>query len=69
MFVGLHVWGTPEQCYEKIVSTCRATGGESFTGVFSYAGMPYEDAERSMTTFARKVIPELHALGGQAKAA
>jgi alkanesulfonate monooxygenase SsuD/methylene tetrahydromethanopterin reductase-like flavin-dependent oxidoreductase (luciferase family) len=69
MFVNLHVWGTPEQCYEKIVNTCQKTGGDAFTGVFSYAGMPYEDAERSMTLFAKKVIPELHAVGTQAKAA
>lgn len=69
MFVNLHVWGTPEQCYEKIVETCRRTGGGAFTGVFSYAGMPYEEAERSMSLFARKVVPALHALDAPAKAA
>lgn len=69
MFVNLHVWGTPEQCYEKIVSTCRKTGGGAFTGVFSYAGMPYDDAERSMTAFAKKVLPALRALDAPAMAA
>ncbi|MGQ0696946.1 MAG: LLM class flavin-dependent oxidoreductase [Panacagrimonas sp.] len=69
MFVNLHVWGTPEQCYDKVVNICCQTGGDAFTGVFSYAGMPYADAERSMTLFAKKVLPELQALGAQAKAA
>lgn len=27
--------------------------------MFSYAGMPYEDAEASLRRFAREVMPEL----------
>ena len=30
-----------------------------FIGVFSYAAMPYEDAERSMRLFAAEAMPEL----------
>ncbi len=44
-FLGLQVWGTPEQCYERIVDIQKRTGAEAFTGVFSYAGMPYDLAE------------------------
>jgi hypothetical protein len=58
-FMGLQVWGTPEQCYEKVVASVERTAGEAFTGVFSYAGMPYEDAEASLRLFAREVMPEL----------
>src|SRR6059036_1031804 len=29
-FLGLQPWGTPAQCYEKIVDTIERTGGESF---------------------------------------
>src|SRR5262245_18231734 len=58
-FLGLQVWGTPDQCYEKIVATIERTGGEAFTGVFSYGGMPYETAEASLRLFARDVMPEL----------
>ena len=58
-FLGLQVWGTPEQCYEKITGTIERTGGEAFIGVFSYAGMPYDIAEDSMRVFASEVMPQL----------
>jgi alkanesulfonate monooxygenase SsuD/methylene tetrahydromethanopterin reductase-like flavin-dependent oxidoreductase (luciferase family) len=58
-FLSLQVWGTPEQCRQKIVDTIERTGGEAFTGVFSYGGMPYEIAEESLRLFANEVMPEL----------
>jgi hypothetical protein len=35
---------------------------DTFNGIFSYAGMPWADAERSMRLFARAVLPELKAV-------
>jgi len=32
-------------------------GNSHFVGVFSYAGMPWEEAERNMRLFAREVMP------------
>jgi len=58
-FVNLQIWGTPEQCYEKILDVQRRTGAEAYTGVFSYAGMPYDIAEANMRLFASEVMPEL----------
>jgi alkanesulfonate monooxygenase SsuD/methylene tetrahydromethanopterin reductase-like flavin-dependent oxidoreductase (luciferase family) len=58
-FMNLQVWGTPAECYEKIVDVRRRVGNETFVGVFSYAGMPYGEAERNMRRFAREVMPEL----------
>jgi len=58
-FLGLQVWGTPEQCHRKIVDTIERTGGEAFTGIFSYGGMPYEIAEESLRLFSNEVMPEL----------
>jgi alkanesulfonate monooxygenase SsuD/methylene tetrahydromethanopterin reductase-like flavin-dependent oxidoreductase (luciferase family) len=58
-FLGLQVYGTPEQCYEKILATQGKTGAEAFVGVFSYGGMPYDIAEHSMRTFANEVLPQL----------
>ena len=58
-FLNLQVWGTPEQCYEKILDIQKRTGAEAFTGVFSYAGMPYDIAEANMRLFATEVMPEL----------
>jgi alkanesulfonate monooxygenase SsuD/methylene tetrahydromethanopterin reductase-like flavin-dependent oxidoreductase (luciferase family) len=61
-FLGLQVWGTPEQCFERIIHFRELTGGGAFNGVFSYAGMPYEEAERNMRLFAREVMPQLKAV-------
>ena len=61
-FVGLQIYGTPEQVFEKIVDLQDRTYMDAYTGVFSYAGMPIEQAERSMKLFARDVIPELKKL-------
>ncbi|MGH7786331.1 MAG: LLM class flavin-dependent oxidoreductase [Candidatus Binatia bacterium] len=61
-FLGLQIWGTPEQCYEKIMAIKALTGAGAYNGVFSYAGMPYADAERNMRLFAREVMPRLQAL-------
>jgi alkanesulfonate monooxygenase SsuD/methylene tetrahydromethanopterin reductase-like flavin-dependent oxidoreductase (luciferase family) len=58
-FLNLQVWGTPEQCYEKILEIRSHVGCDTFVGVFSYAGMPIGDAEKSMRLFAREVMPKL----------
>jgi alkanesulfonate monooxygenase SsuD/methylene tetrahydromethanopterin reductase-like flavin-dependent oxidoreductase (luciferase family) len=61
-FLGIQVWGTPEQCFEKILKIRGVVGMDTFNGIFSYAGMPWADAERSMRLFARAVLPELKAV-------
>ncbi len=58
-FLNLQVYGTPEQCYEKVLDIQKRTGAEAFNGVFSYGGMPYEIAESSLRLFATEVMPEL----------
>jgi alkanesulfonate monooxygenase SsuD/methylene tetrahydromethanopterin reductase-like flavin-dependent oxidoreductase (luciferase family) len=68
-FLGLQIWGTPEQCFEKIttcVDRCRA---DTFTGVFSYGDMPFDYAEKSMRLFAREVMPALKSYQRQRVAA
>jgi alkanesulfonate monooxygenase SsuD/methylene tetrahydromethanopterin reductase-like flavin-dependent oxidoreductase (luciferase family) len=74
-FMNLQVWGTPEQCYEKIVDIHARTGNSHYVGVFGYAGMPHDEAERNLRLFARDVMPELQKLdttaapAGRARAA
>jgi alkanesulfonate monooxygenase SsuD/methylene tetrahydromethanopterin reductase-like flavin-dependent oxidoreductase (luciferase family) len=58
-FMNLQVWGTPEQCYDKILDVRARVGHDHFVGVFSYAGMPPDEAERNVRLFAREVLPEL----------
>jgi hypothetical protein len=61
-FTNLQVWGTPEQCFEKIMDIRAKVGCSDFTGVFSYGGMPYEESERSIRLFASDVMPWLQNL-------
>ena len=61
-FMNLQVWGTPDQCFDKIMAIRDKIGCETFSGVFSYAGMPHADAEANMRLFAAKVMPRLQAL-------
>ena len=61
-FMNLQVWGTPEMCYEKIVAISDKAGADSFVCVPSYAGMPWDEAERNLTLFAKSVMPELKKL-------
>src|SRR5437773_113856 len=61
-FVDLQVWGTPEQCYDKILDIRRRVGNDHFVGVFSYAGMPAAEAARNMRLFAKDVMPALQRL-------
>jgi len=58
-FLSLQVWGTPEQCYEKILDNSKRIGADAFFGVFCFGGMPYEEGERNLRLFARAVMPEL----------
>jgi len=67
-FLNLQVWGTPEQCLAKILDIRSRVGADTFVGVFSYAGMPIADAERSMRLFAAEVMPELQRLDTNAGA-
>jgi len=60
-FLGLQIWGTPEQCFQKITTCTDRCGAETFTGVFSYGDMPFDYAERSMRLFAKEVMPALKA--------
>jgi alkanesulfonate monooxygenase SsuD/methylene tetrahydromethanopterin reductase-like flavin-dependent oxidoreductase (luciferase family) len=63
-FLNLQVWGTPEMCFNKIDDIRRRVNANQFTGVFSYAGMPWEEAERNVNLFAKEVMPEVKKLNG-----
>ena len=61
-FVDLQVYGTPEQCIEKIAKIKAITGCRGFNGVFRYAGLDYKLAEDSLRLFASDVMPEVKRL-------
>jgi len=60
-FMSLQVWGTPGMCHDTIVRNAERIGAEGYIGIFSYAGMPWAEAERSMRLFAQEAMPRLQA--------
>jgi alkanesulfonate monooxygenase SsuD/methylene tetrahydromethanopterin reductase-like flavin-dependent oxidoreductase (luciferase family) len=58
-FVELMPFGTPEQVIDKVRRIHRHVGNSGLLATFSFGGMPYETAERSLRLFATAVLPEL----------
>ena len=52
-------WGTPDQVLEKLAFIRKTIDANGFMLNFSYAGMPYDEAERNLKCFAKHVLPEL----------
>ena len=61
-FVDLQVYGTPDQCFEKVMDVRSMVNAESMVAVCSYADMPMDEAERNLRLFAEKVKPRLQAV-------
>lgn len=61
-FMKLMPYGTPQQVLEKIESVHGMIGNAACMAHFSYAGMPYDEAERNMRLFASKVLPEMKSM-------
>ena len=67
-FVRLMAWGTPEQVLEKIDNIYQNIGAQGMMGHFSYAGMPYDEAERNLKLFVDRVLPDMRHIGEDAPA-
>jgi alkanesulfonate monooxygenase SsuD/methylene tetrahydromethanopterin reductase-like flavin-dependent oxidoreductase (luciferase family) len=63
MYLGVQAWGTPTQILERLEARRALVGDFDLTCCFRYAGLPLEDAERSMRTFAAEVLPTLRQHG------
>ncbi len=61
-FANNHVFGTPDQCVEKIAAIREKLGASTFLGIFNYAGMSPAEAKRNQELFAAKVLPRLKAI-------
>ena len=59
-FARLMPWGTPAQILEKLGSIRDILNMNGIICHFSYAGMPYDEAERNLQCFVRHILPELH---------
>ena len=56
--------GTPDQIIEKIAGIRDVLGRFELTVLPSFGGMPYDQAERSLELFAKKVMPGARELQG-----
>jgi alkanesulfonate monooxygenase SsuD/methylene tetrahydromethanopterin reductase-like flavin-dependent oxidoreductase (luciferase family) len=58
-FANLMPFGTPKQVIEKLEFMRETIDMNGIMGNFSFAGMPFEEAERNLKCFAKHVLPEL----------
>ena len=66
LFLGMQVYGTPEQCYAKVVAMHQMFDICGNVSAFKFAGMPYADARSSLRLYAKEVMPQLKKLGSPA---
>src|SRR5438552_9483662 len=58
-FAQLMPWGTPAMVLEKLATIRDTIDANGFMLNFSYAGMPYDEAERNLKCFVKHVLPEV----------
>jgi alkanesulfonate monooxygenase SsuD/methylene tetrahydromethanopterin reductase-like flavin-dependent oxidoreductase (luciferase family) len=61
MYLGVNVWGTPDQILDRLQARREVVGDHDLTCCFRFAGLPYDDAEASMRLFAAEVLPRVGA--------
>jgi alkanesulfonate monooxygenase SsuD/methylene tetrahydromethanopterin reductase-like flavin-dependent oxidoreductase (luciferase family) len=59
MYLGVNVWGTPDQIVERLAARRAVIGDHDLTCCFRFAGLPAEDTEASMRLFAAEVLPRV----------
>jgi alkanesulfonate monooxygenase SsuD/methylene tetrahydromethanopterin reductase-like flavin-dependent oxidoreductase (luciferase family) len=59
LYVGLQSWGTPDQMLRKFEARRKLFGDFGILGIFRYAGLPFEDAQKSQELFSQEVLPVL----------
>ena len=63
VWIDNHIWGTPEQCYDKIEKLHNDWHPSHLITALKYGEMPLEEGRRSMRLFAQEVMPAVQALG------
>ena len=58
-YTELQSFGTPDQILRKIEERRKNFGEFGVLGMFRYAGLPFEDAQRSQKLFSEEVLPVL----------
>lgn len=58
-FIELQIYGTPDECFERIMQIRSQVGNNGFNAVCSFSGLSPEYAEQNMRLFASEVMPRL----------
>ncbi|MCR9243243.1 MAG: LLM class flavin-dependent oxidoreductase [Rhodobiaceae bacterium] len=64
-YLDVTAWGTPEQILEKYQKRHDLLGDFDINPCFRFGGIGYEEAERSIRTFAKEVMPALKDWAGR----
>jgi alkanesulfonate monooxygenase SsuD/methylene tetrahydromethanopterin reductase-like flavin-dependent oxidoreductase (luciferase family) len=56
------IWGTPEQCVEKVMARIELIKPSEFGVLVGVGSMPYANQERAMRLYAQKVMPRVREL-------
>jgi len=56
------IFGSPDEVIERIIAAQQACSFSEMTIVPQFGDMPYDEAHRSVTLFAREVLPVVHRL-------
>jgi alkanesulfonate monooxygenase SsuD/methylene tetrahydromethanopterin reductase-like flavin-dependent oxidoreductase (luciferase family) len=59
LYLDVQAWGTPDDIVDKLRARMELLGDFDLNCCFRFAGLPYEEAERSMRTFAEQVMPAM----------
>jgi alkanesulfonate monooxygenase SsuD/methylene tetrahydromethanopterin reductase-like flavin-dependent oxidoreductase (luciferase family) len=62
VFLDEHVWGTPDQCIERVKTAVTKMDAGELIFMMRFGGMPLEETQRSIELFAREVLPAVHEL-------
>ncbi|HXA32017.1 MAG TPA: hypothetical protein VNV87_07130 [Acidimicrobiales bacterium] len=54
-FLGVELFGAPEQCYNRVVSTNKSVQNDRFIGTFSYGNIPYDHSELNLRLCTKEV--------------
>jgi alkanesulfonate monooxygenase SsuD/methylene tetrahydromethanopterin reductase-like flavin-dependent oxidoreductase (luciferase family) len=60
-YLANHIWGTPEQCIEKLQRLTDAFDPEEYMMVMRFGSMPHDVSVKSMELFAKEVLPVVRA--------
>jgi alkanesulfonate monooxygenase SsuD/methylene tetrahydromethanopterin reductase-like flavin-dependent oxidoreductase (luciferase family) len=61
-FIDNQIWGTPEQCLEKVRALQEQTGARNISFQVQYGDLSHDEAIASLSLFARASIDKLHTI-------